>query len=175
MHERKGGRRWGSSAGRICTTRACELTGNSSVSVGTFLSLSCRMRTVLVLPPHASEVWHQSSLPASSVTTQSLGVPFTELTPPYFPVPLPEAKSQDGAHSTHASGHVFISSLPFSLTLSLLPCLPPFLLSTFPSPTSPPSSLFPSFNKLLPESLTCGQAPSPSGGKMIWIMRADPM
>ena len=51
-----------------------------SIFMATFFTLVKRVRTVQFLPPQTWKICHQSHLLAFSVTTQALGVPFTEPT-----------------------------------------------------------------------------------------------
>lgn len=72
-------RQLSNSSGRVMLWESRSSLVSHSIFMVTFLILSHRVRLVLLLPPQTLKIWHQNNLPASSITTQSLGTHFPEL------------------------------------------------------------------------------------------------
>ena len=72
-------RQLSNSSGRLTVCKTQSSLVSHSIFMVTFLTLSHRVRSALLLPPQTLKIWHQNNLPASSVTTQSPGARFPEL------------------------------------------------------------------------------------------------
>lgn len=72
-------RQLSNSSGRLTVCETQSSLVSHSIFMVTFLTLSHRVRSALLLPPQTLKIWHQNNLSASSVTTQSPGARFPEL------------------------------------------------------------------------------------------------